>query len=522
MGREFLQINECDMHRKISFHPFLFALYPVFSFWALNRLSVSLKDTWKTLVFCLATAGIVYLLASWISRGRGKPALFSSLFVVTFFYFGQAYYSIEGRIPYLGQPVFFFIFWLTFFLLGFYLIFRFCRQCELLDRYLTWVSLILVVFPVWQLIWSPVWRPLVQHPIVSPVVSQEENIDLTGNQPDIYYLILDGYGRSDILSDFFSLDNSNFLDALHQRGFYVADQSNTNYTQTLLSLTSSMTGNYLDMARADPKSEDRTLIQQYLDENSYIHRFNRMGYETLTMTGSSPIDFNFADRDLSVNPRFNSFELGFQSLTVGRIWSRSTYEYVHWEVLRSEIDILQQLPFNPERPQFVFAHLLAPHPPFVFDASGNFAPQNSFMFGDGSHYKGTRDEYIRGYSLKVQYLNTHLINIVDHLLSDPNRPVVIILQGDHGSGSYWDFESLENSCLRERLPIFNAYYFPHENAREKLYPSISPVNSLRLIFDQILDQSMPLLDDCSFNSTWSYPYDFKDVSGQKETCIPLP
>jgi len=510
------------MRHKTWFHPFLFALYPVFSFWASNKASVSLKDTWRTLVVCLAIAGIVYLLASCISTGKGKPALFSSLFVVTFFYFGQTYYSIEGKIPYLGQPVFFFIFWLVFFQLNFYLIFRFCRQCELLNRYLNWASLILIVFPLWQLTWSPIQHPSLQYPIVSAVVNQNENIDLTGNQPDIYYLILDAYGRNDILSEFFSLNNSIFLAELQQRGFYVADQSNTNYTQTLLSLTSSMTGSYLDVARVDPKSEDRRLIQQYLDKNSYIQQFNQMGYETLAMTDSSPINFNFADQAISTNSSLNSFELGFQSLTMSRIWSRSVYEYTHWETLRSELDILQQLTFNKEQPQFVFAHLLIPHPPFVFDASGNFVSPNSFMIGDGSHYKGTREEYIRGYSWKVQYLNTRLIKIVDHLLSNPNRPVVIILQGDHGPGSYWDFESLENSCLQERLPILNAYYFPYENAREKLYPSITPVNSFRLIFDQILNQPMPLLDDRSFSSTWSHPYDFQDVTTQKETCSLLP
>lgn len=301
----------------------------------------------------------------------------------------------------------------------------------------------------------------------------------------------------------------------------MADQSNTNYTQTFLSLSSSLTGSYLDAFGIDPKSEDRTLLQEYLDEDSYVRRFNQMGYETVSMTGASPIDINFAGQVISAPSPLNNFELGFQSLTVSRIWSRSVYEYVHWQTLRSELDILEQLPFNPDRPQFVVAHLLSPHPPFVFDAEGHFVPANSFMFGDCNFFQGTQEEYVRGYSSKVQYLNTRLIRIVDHLLDNPNRPVVIILQGDHGPGSYWDFERLENSCPRERLPILNAYYFPYENARKKLYPSISPVNSFRLISDQILNQPTPLLEDISFSSTWSRPYDFEDVSSQRETCSPL-
>ena len=510
------------MRRKISFHPFLFALYPVLRFWGLNRAETYLQDTWRTIIFCLVAAGILYLVAMWFSRDGEKSALFSALCVVTFFYFGHIYYSIEGRIPYLGQIVFFLIAWLVFFLSCLYLIFRLCRKCESLNTYLNTVSFVLILFPVVQLIWPPRLPSPVNHSTVSPFNNQTEKNDGSESLPDIYYIILDGYGRSDILREFFTLDNSGFLDVLQQRDFYIADQSNTNYTQTFLSMSSSMTGDYLATAGIDPQSEDRRIIQQYLDQNSYIHRFNRMGYETVTMTGSSPIDFNFANRSLAVRPALNDFELGFQSLTIARVWSRTAYEYVHWEVLQSELDLLEQLPFNPDHPQFVFAHLMAPHPPFVFDASGNFIPQNSFMAGDASHYKGTRDKYIRGYSLKVQYLNTRVIEIVDHLLTNPYRPVVIILQADHGPGSYWDFENLEGSCLRERLPIFNAYYIPYENAREKLYPSISPVNSFRLIFDQVLDQPASLLDDLSYSSTWSQPYDFRDVSSQRETCSPIP
>ena len=441
--------------------------------------------------------------------------------IVALLYFGQTYYALEGILPFVSQLFSFFMFWLVLFQFTFYLLFRLLKEYAQLNQYMEWVSLILVIFPIGQLIVFAIQHPSVQEAISDPVVSMSQNFNHPmENQPDIYYLIVDGYGRDDILSEFFAFDNSEFLNALKQRGFYVADESNTNYTQTMLSFSSSMTGTYLDSAGIDPKSEDRKAIQRYLDENSYIPRLHQMGYETVTMTNSSPIKINFADSTLMRPVSFNRFELGFQSLTVGRLWSQVTYEYEHWKTLRSELDTLEKLPFNSERPQFVVAHVLAPHPPFVLDANGNFRAQDTFTANDGDRYIGTQEEYISGYSLKVQYLNTRLIKIIDHLLSNPNRPVVIILQGDHGPGLYWDFDSLENSCLRMRLPIFNAYYLPDRNAREKLYPSISPVNSFRFIFNEILNQPMPLLGDRSFYSTWTQPYHFRDVSNEKDTCSP--
>ena len=68
----------------------------------------------------------------------------------------------------------------------------------------------------------------------------------SGGRPDIYYLILDGYARSDVMNDLFHFDNSPFLDRLELMGFFVAHGSTANYCQTPLSLSSSLNFEYLD------------------------------------------------------------------------------------------------------------------------------------------------------------------------------------------------------------------------------------------------------------------------------------
>ena len=64
--------------------------------------------------------------------------------------------------------------------------------------------------------------------------------------PDVYFIVLDGYARADVLQNDLNLDNSPFLDALRKRQFYVADCSMSNYAQTEQSFASSLNMMYLD------------------------------------------------------------------------------------------------------------------------------------------------------------------------------------------------------------------------------------------------------------------------------------
>lgn len=43
-------------------------------------------------------------------------------------------------------------------------------------------------------------------------------------RPDIYYIILDAYGRGDVLQQLYGHDNAAFLECLGQKGFYVATE----------------------------------------------------------------------------------------------------------------------------------------------------------------------------------------------------------------------------------------------------------------------------------------------------------
>ena len=88
---------------------------------------------------------------------------------------------------------------------------------------------------------------------------------------------------------------------------------------------------------------------------------------------------------------------------------------------------------------------------------------------------------------------------------------VIILQADHGPGAYHDPFSLENTCLRERFSILNAYFLPGI-AIERLNQNITPVNSFRIIFQYYFNEYLPELEDRSYYSTWTSPYIYEEIT----------
>ena len=67
------------------------------------------------------------------------------------------------------------------------------------------------------------------------------------NPPDIYYIILDEYPNNESLKKNYGFDNTEFLTFLENSGFYVVNNSFSNYPTTIQSLSSSLNMEYLDV-----------------------------------------------------------------------------------------------------------------------------------------------------------------------------------------------------------------------------------------------------------------------------------
>jgi phosphoglycerol transferase MdoB-like AlkP superfamily enzyme len=131
------------------------------------------------------------------------------------------------------------------------------------------------------------------------------------------------------------------------------------------------------------------------------------------------------------------------------------------------IDDIAKMP----QPTFSYAHLVSPHPPFVFDPNGNPTHPADFW---NEQLLYPADLYKKGYVNQVQFLNKKLLQAVDTILEKSDVPPIIILQGDHGP---W------LQPKDKRMWILAALYFPDHN--DKLYPTISPVNFFRFVFSEV-------------------------------------
>jgi hypothetical protein len=113
---------------------------------------------------------------------------------------------------------------------------------------------------------------------------------------------------------------------------------------------------------------------------------------------------------------------------------------------------------------------------------------------------------------QVDYLNRMVKHAITRLLQTPQKPI-IILQGDHGAACDGTSSDPTPLMVRERMSILNAIYGP-PGLLKQLYPSITPVNTFRIIGDYLFHMHFSHLPDKSFYSgpIDAIPYEFLDAS----------
>jgi hypothetical protein len=357
-----------------------------------------------------------------------------------------------------------------------------------------------------------------------PVVGHDPNREL----PDIYYIVPDGHARSDILREVYDYDDSPFVAGLRARGFYVADRARSNYCQTYLSLASALNMTYVDsLAKMlGPESGDRRPLEHWLLHNRVMRELRASGYRLVSFaSGFSGTDF----RDVDV--RFSSwripgeFQILAASLAPGRGLLRLlTGKSLH-DLHRDRIEyILNKLPTAAQgrSPTFTFAHIVCPHPPFVFGPSGEKLELTSsfFTLGDGSDFHegkpGLMAEYVELYAGQVHYIDECLLRVIDDILANSERPPLIVLHADHGPRSQTTRDDPHWTSFPEGLSILYAVLMPGRDYTG-WYDSITPVNTFRLVFDRLFDDTLSILPDRSFFATWARPYEYYDVDEWHET-----
>ena len=526
-------------------HPFLIALFPVLSLLAANIQEIPISQSYRSLwVVLVGTAAL--LAAMWLLlRDRLRAAALCSLLLVLLFSYGQVYAVLKtatlgnfilGRHRYL-VPSFCLIAGL-----GAWLILSRKGDLRVASRTLNIVGVILLVMPVYsiglylyrvQTVWSAVG--------LDPLPSLEGGTATEGLvRPDVYYIILDGYARSDYMREVFAYDNSDFLEFLRDRGFYIADRSVSNHNWTALSLASSLNMEFVQYLGLDlVRGSYPAVFVNPIRHSRVRSKLESLGYSTVGMrTGYIPTELDDADhlfspevdglQPVSAGPSFylNAFEGMLYRSSAGRILADfSDPEAKNWvgfrtdypfEVLRgiilAQFENLADVPAIPG-PKFVFVHIVAPHSPYLFGPNGeNIKQTGSFTLADTGTAGDSLTKEAAQYRDQAIYISSRVEETIDTILRDSKVSPIIILQADHGPSVGRGRES-EGEGLRQRTAILNAYHMPG-GCDEHLYPGISPVNSFRIMFNCYFDESYELLEDSVYFSNWPRETDylFIDVS----------
>ena len=338
--------------------------------------------------------------------------------------------------------------------------------------------------------------------------------------PDIYYIIFDGYGRNDILREMYQYDNAEFLSFLEDKGFYVADESTTNYSQTIHSLSSSLNFSYINQL-ADYLGEDNQNVlplRVMAEDNRIFAILGSLGYYTRGIPTGYLLTEKIGKDEISLPVgHIGPFQIQLLSITplpvISDVLGIGNLYDLHGRRTVYGLDQIAERP-DTSAPVFTFAHILIPHPPFVLDENGNPVDHAGYyILKDGSHFIGTNEAYRRGFRDQTIYVTRRMEEIVNKILSQRSRPVIIVIQSDHGPGSELVWEDLGESNLEERFSILNAYFFP-DGDYQQLYPTISPVNSFRVILNQYFGADYDLLEDRNYFMGMYKPYYLQEVSAR--------
>lgn len=486
----------------------LIGLLPLFALWKQNIGQIRAVIIVEPLLLTIGFILIIFMIWLLLTRSIDKTVLLSIFTLLWFFSFGHLYNLVSGR-PIFGISIGYAKL-LAVYLLVFLVFIIFVLKTKNTRQFPYGSILILVVLllgfnliPILLFEYNQSISTL-QETDVQPIIQTTG-----GEKPDIYFIILDSYGRQDVLQDKLGYDNSSFISALKKRGFYIPDCAYSNYDGTLSAISSIL--NFEILQNPDPINGDHESafagINKQIIENKVREYFNQLGYTFVTGRGyssfndivNSDIYLNYLiDQNGKDNLAQNKFNALYLNTTLIRvlteIYRSNPYKFSnlpYWLAFNREVDpYLKEASFwyyqnnfmfdslenfpTMTGPFLIYAHINAPHGPYVYRKDGSFR-----------YPVDTNDEMIL-YDDTITYLNKRVLEAVDVILKKSKTPPIIIIQGDHSAHGLTTVVDLHK--------ILNAYYLPGD-LNTPPYSTITPINNFPLIIKNYFDPSFSLRPD---------------------------
>lgn len=499
-----------------AFHPPLVAAFPVLFLWAHN---LNAGATWNDVSnWLLGVVGLALLLWGLLGlalRDSRRSALAVSWVAVLFFSYGYVAHGVQNwhlagvRI---GAQRFLAPVWFLLAVAGVILCVRGGKWVAGWTSGANVVAAGLVLLNVFSIVLFQIQAPSYGNELQgAPTLPASLTANPPTERPDIYYIILEEYGGANTLTDTFHFDNTPFLNFLSSKGFYVAPDSVTNYPRTEMSVASSLNMRYLSFLtkRYGTNTGNNEPLIDMMEHPDAGILLKQLGYDFIQLgswwkaTRFSPT----ADHNVTASSLSEFSRLMFGTTALTRVTDNDFLKDT-WRITRFQFNELTRLDRFPG-PRFVFAHIICPHDPLVFARDGSFVSAEEAE-------KHTRAE---NYLNQLIYVNTRVEQIVTDLL---NRPVdqqpVIVIQSDEGpypgAPTVWEPDP-DDEIAQQKFDILNAYYFPQKST-DDLQPTITPVNTFRVILNTYFGANLAVLPDraYTFASYHRHMFEFQDVTAQ--------
>jgi hypothetical protein len=360
-------------------------------------------------------------------------------------------------------------------------------QLQKLASYLNLLFLIFILIDAGKIVYMEINR----KPPVSYDSANEVQITRkvsTDSLPDIYFIVLDEHMSTKGMKSHFQFDNTALDSFLVNQGFYIANSSKSNYSQTVFSIASTLQMNYFQALTKVIFPDDNPLGIAAMKENTLLSILEKNGY---CIRNYSLFDFkNHPTRHFKFFEH-SAFHFYFSQSLINQI--NIAYETLtpqrHRRQLYQLIENALQVDDVASQPTFTYLHLVLPHHPFIFKADGSIRSAKNY------HSKKDPD-YVKNYLQQVTFTRKVIQEIVGRI-NKSNRNKIIVLEGDHGlrlpkfnRGNWYEAYQKAGGPYKN----LNAYYF-YDKKYTQLYDSISPVNSFRVISNQYLGASCSLIPD---------------------------
>ncbi len=291
------------MKKQLVFHPILIALFPVLLIYSQNIHLILLEGIIFPILIIVTVAIGLWASIKFILKNIIKSGLISSIYIFLFFSYGHIFNIVESNLTqesFVSIHVILLILYTVIAVLSTYYLVKTNRRLNNFTTITNTMSIALMVFVIYNIgaynFQSSSFE--IQDDDLDPIILGADSKNIS----DIYYIVMDEYAPLRTLDEVFDYDNSNFIEFLEDRGFYVTKNSHSNYAVTFLSLSSTLNMEYQNYLSdiVDSESIDQRIPYQLISNNAVMKDFKSLGYRIYNIDSGwwGTRSLNIADENL--------------------------------------------------------------------------------------------------------------------------------------------------------------------------------------------------------------------------------